>query len=437
MTATQVIAEVRKGVASRFVRNIVVLMSGTAIAQVITVAMAPVLTRLYDPAAFGVFGVYMSVAGIAVAVATMRYDQALMLPRKTEDAANLLGMSVVCVVGITGLSAVVCIPFGGQIAAVTRSPELAHWLWLVPVTIFVAGTYQSFNAWCTRRKQFHRASISQVIRSVALSGTQAAAGLRDWGPLGLIGGSLAGETCASAALGIQVLRDDHSLLRRALRAADMRRLAREYSDFPLYGGPQSLLNAVSQYIPLLLLAHYFGPAVTGFYSLGVRILQLPMNLVLASLRQVFFQKATEVYNSGGDTYALFKKATLGLMALAIVPSLLIVLFATPVFSFVLGNEWYAAGEYARWLILWLAIGFANVPAVQFGQIYRKQRNLLAQDVGLLACRATALVVGGSYLNALQTVVLYSIVGIVFNAYIIAWMWRVLRRNAACVAAESP
>ena len=134
----------------------------------------------------------------------------------------------------------------------------------------------------------------------------------------------------------------------------MKRLAKEYADFPVYSSPQGMLNAASQNIPLLLLAHYFGSATAGLYLLGVRILQLPMNLVLISLRQVLFQKASEVYNNGGDVYRLFKKTTLGLLALVIVPTALVMLFAPPAFSFVLGKEWYTAGEYARWLILWLA-----------------------------------------------------------------------------------
>ncbi|MGV8073269.1 MAG: lipopolysaccharide biosynthesis protein [Syntrophobacteraceae bacterium] len=408
-----------------------VLMSGTAFAQVITVAIAPVLTRLYAPAEFGIFGVYTAAVGIVISFVTLRYDQALMLPKSAEEAANLLGISVFCVVGVTVLSALPCFFLSSSIAAVMKSPDLVRWLWLVPISVFLSGLYQALNSWCTRQKQFHRASVSQVVRSVALSGTQIIAGIGKAGPTGLIGGAVFGVTCSFTVLGAQVLKDDYRFLRRSINVADMKRLMREYADFPMYSSTQSLLNAISQNIPLLLLAHYFGPTITGLYTLSVRVLQLPMNLLLTSLRQVLFQKASEVYNGGGNTYELFKKVTLGLLAIVIGPTMVIVLFAPQIFSFVLGQDWYGAGEYARWLIMWLSVMFANVPAILFGQIYRKQRKLLMQDVALLVCRAGAIVLGGLYFSALQTVVLYSAVGVVFNTYIILWMWQFLRHRVAC------
>jgi lipopolysaccharide exporter len=253
-----------------------------------------------------------------------------------------------------------------------------------------------------------------------------AAGISKFGPVGLISGAVFGDACASLVLGYQVMKDDHLLLRRSIRVADMKRVTREYADFPLYGNTQSLLNAISQNIPLLLLAHYFGTAVVGLYALAVRILQLPMNLLRTALRQVLFQKASEVKNSGGNTYGLFKKVTLGLLAIVFGPTLFIVLFAPLAFSLALGRDWYTAGEYARWLVLWLALGFANVPAVLFGQIYRKQRNLLVQEVVLVVCRIGAIIVGGLFFSALKTVVLYSIVGVAYNLYVIFWMWQFLR-----------
>ena len=77
---------------------------------------------------------------------------------------------------------------------------------------------------------------------------------------------------------------------------------------------------------MLLLAKFFGPAVAGFYILGVRCIQVPMNFLLTSLRQVFFQKASATCNSGGDVYGLFRRATLGLLAMVALPATAVVCF---------------------------------------------------------------------------------------------------------------
>jgi lipopolysaccharide exporter len=164
-------------------------------------------------------------------------------------------------------------------------------------------------------------------------------------------------------------------------------------------------------------------------------LQLPMKFVSISFSQVFFQKASEVCNTGGNVHALFRKMTLGLAALASIPTVLALLFAPPVFAWVLGAEWRTAGEYARWLVLWLAVMFTNLPANLCAQIYRKQRVLFCMDFALLACRAGSLVVGGLLMSAGQTILLFSVVGVVFNVVFIAWMWMVTLRNPRPGAVE--
>ncbi len=420
---------------SHFFRNVLVMMTGTVLAQVIALAFVPVLSRVYDPATYGVFGVFLSIVGIVSCVATLRYDMALMLPKEDADAACILGLCGIVVLGIAALSGILCLAFGNQLATLLKTPELVPWLWLLPVLVFLMGAWQTLFSWSARRKQFRRASISQVAKALTGPGAQVAAGLCSANVFGLILGRIIGDVCGSATFAVQIFKHDWQLISGSLQWSRMKRLARAYADFPMYTTPQTLLNTVSQQVPLLLLAHYFGVAVVGYYAFGVRIVQMPMNLVRSSLQSVLFQKAGEVYNSGGDTYALFKKTTLGLIAIAVLPTVLIVIFAPAVAAFVLGEQWRTAGEYSRWLVLWLAIGFCNVPAMLFGQIYRRQRALLVIDIVVLVGRVSAIVVGGIFFTALQTVILYSIVGIFFNTYLIAWVWWFLKKQSMPISTE--
>ena len=154
------LAQLKSTLKSAFFRNFLVLMSGTALAQVISVAIAPFLTRLYDPADFGVFGVYISIVGIIGAVPTLRYEQAMMLPKSNEEAANLFGDSLASVAIVATVAALVCIPFGGRIAAMTDSPGLSHWLWLVPISVFLSGaTRRSIHGQRVRNSSIGRRSL--------------------------------------------------------------------------------------------------------------------------------------------------------------------------------------------------------------------------------------------------------------------------------------
>lgn len=411
-----------------FKANVLTLMTGTALAQAVTVVVSPVLTRLFAPAAFGALGVYLSLLAIAGAVVTLRFEQALMLPQDNEKAAALFWDALLAVGAISGFSLLGCVLFFTRLRSLLKMGEWSAVIFLLPLSLAFFGTYATLNSWSTRQKKFGRSSVSQVVRSLAAAAVQVFFGILKAGPVGLIGGAAAGDGLAVLALGRQVKRDDWSVLKRSCAWDKMKSAARLYREFPLFSSPQNLLNAISQNMPLLLLAKFFGPAVAGFYVLGVRGIQIPMNFFLTSLRQVFFQKASELYNQGGDTYALFKKTTLSLLALVALPALAIVLFGPALFAFALGREWSVAGEYARWLVLWLMLMFANVPAVLFAQIYRKQKAVLLQDICLLTLRALAIAVGGLRRSPLLAVVLYSLVGVLFNLFIILWAGNFLSKG---------
>ncbi|MCK5335612.1 MAG: translocase, partial [Gammaproteobacteria bacterium] len=67
-------------------RNVLTLMTGTSIAQAIPIAISPLLTRIYTPNDFGVYALFISIATIFGSIANARYEMAIMLPHKDEDA---------------------------------------------------------------------------------------------------------------------------------------------------------------------------------------------------------------------------------------------------------------------------------------------------------------------------------------------------------------
>ncbi|MBN2345008.1 MAG: oligosaccharide flippase family protein [Candidatus Aminicenantes bacterium] len=411
-----------------FRADVLTLMTGTALGQALLLAIAPLLTRLFSPAAFGAFGVYLSLAAIMSSVSTLRFDQALMLPAEEEEAASLLGAALLASTA-TALAVFVAVQFGQRRALTAlRIEALGGWILVLPLSVLTYGVFQALNSWAVRHKEFTQSSAAQGTRALAIAAVQLGSGVLRSGPGGLVVGAAAGDAVGAALLAARARRHHGGLLRRSFRWRRIVATVRDYRDFPMFSTPQNLLNAVSQHLPLLLLAKFFGPAVAGFYVLAVRSVQTPMNLFLTSLRQAFFQKASELHNRGGDTWSLFRLTTLHLLAMAALPTLAVVLFGPSLFAFVLGGRWLTAGAYARWLVLWQGLMFANVPAVFFAQVLRKQKEVLLVDVVLLFARALAIVAGGLRRDPLLGVILYSLVGVAVNLFMIAWVGRLLWRG---------
>jgi lipopolysaccharide exporter len=402
-----------------FFHNMSIVMSGTAIAQMIGFALMPVISRLFTSSEFGVYGSFMSVFAVLSTFVTLQYSQAIMLPKKKKAAMHLFFISCLSTALVTFLCVLVVVVSPSIIQKLIKAPD-AGLLFLLPAATLVGGLNQSLQAWSVRVKAFKHTASSQIIGSLASSGTWLLAGMGQAGALGLAGGSVLASVLASLNLARVLLRD----LRSAWRSATWERimyLAAEFRDFPSFSAPQHLMNALSQGLPVLLLGHFYGIGVAGFYAFGMRVIEAPMQLVQTALRQVLFQKASETYNHGGNLKHLFLKTTVGLMAVALIPSVLLFVWAPQIFSWIFGGAWWDAGIFARWFTLWMFMAFCNVPSVLFARILRQQRNLFLYECVVLSSRTSILLVGGGYWSSLKTVVAFSVLGFVLNTALILWI----------------
>ena len=114
------IAKVKAGIRNllpknTFARGVSVLVGGTAGAQLLTVLAAPILTRLYSPEDFGLLAVYASLLGLIGVVASLRYELAIPLPESDEEAAHVMVLSLLILLGMTVLTAIVMTIFGSTI----------------------------------------------------------------------------------------------------------------------------------------------------------------------------------------------------------------------------------------------------------------------------------------------------------------------------------
>lgn len=401
---------------SSFFKNVFVVMSGTATAQAIGFALTPIISRLFTPSDFGVFGSFNAIFSVIAAGVTLEYSQAIMLPKERENAINLFFVSCLCTFAIGFLCLTACLLAPTYLNGIMKTSGV--WaLVLLVAAVIISGLNVSFQAWCVRVKAFKHTSASQVIRSISSSGTKIGFGYLNGGAAGLIISNILANILASINL-VHVLIPDVLSLRQSIRWARLKQLAKEYWDFPMYSASQNVINALSSGLPVLLLTHFYGIAAAGAYAFGISILQVPMGFVLSALRQVLFQKAGETQYQSGKLAALYVKITVGLFALAFFPSLVLFIWSPEIFTWIFGTQWDVAGAFARYLVLWLTVVFCNLPAVLFARIIRIQRTVFLYDLVLLAARVLSLVLGGLYLNALQTIILFSVVGAAMNFFLI-------------------
>jgi O-antigen/teichoic acid export membrane protein len=398
---------------SEFSRNVLTLMTGTTIAQAIPIAISPILTRIYTPEDFGLFALYTSIASILGVVATGRYELAIMFPKKDENAANIVILSIIISFFISLILLIFIFIFNAQITNILGNQDISLWLYFIPITVVLTGIYQSFNYWSNRKKQYKRLSISRVIQSSTVATTNLGMGFGGFGATGLLFGTIAGQSIATIILAKMVITEDIEIFKKVKKLKYFA-LAKRYVKFPKYEIWSAFFNTASSHSPIILLGVFFNSTVVGFYSLSYRILNLPMSFISSSISQVFLQESAKIKKDREKLHNLTKSTFKKLFYLGLFPMVFLGVFGDIVFSFIFGEEWKVAGQYAQVLSIWLFFVFLISPLSTLLITLEKQKESFYFNISILISRVLALYLGYYiFNNAFETIVLFTFVGVVF------------------------
>lgn len=410
-----------------FASDVLRLVSGTAFAQAISILASPLITRIYGPEAFGTSAIFASLVGIGGVVACLRYELAIMLPEKDEDASNLLVLSLL-LAALMSLFMIPVIWLGqGPLLQLLNAPVLAGYLWLAPFSVFLTGAFIALNYWNSRTRRFGRLSIARVNASIAITGTQIGAGLAGHATGGsLIGASILGSAVSTLILAVQIWRDDARILKESIKWSVLTTVLKRYKRFPLYDSWSALLSTISWQSPTFLLLYFFSTKEVGYYSLGMTVIQLPASLIGGAISQVFFQRAARA-KFDGTLKELVENTVLRLGILWIFPTLLLALIGKEAFIVIFGNPWAEAGVYAQFLALWIFFVFITSPISTLFSILEMQKMSLIINIMILPIRCGAIIIGGMLDDPRLSIIFFSAVGVIIYAWANLW----LMKQAGC------
>lgn len=391
---------------------------------------SPFVTRLYGPEAFGLQGLFVSVVNLLAIVAALGYPTAIVLPNNDSDALRLVRLSLYIGIGTSLLAAIVLHFFGQDLLRLLNAESITEFLVLIPFAMIVSVFGNTLSQWLNRKKAFQFTARFTIITSLLVNIGKTGMGCLYPTALVLIATNLAGSLFGStlAYFGWRKSMPQHPTQKnRCTTTASLSVLAIRHADFPLLRTPQNLINAISQSLPVLLLATYFGASEAGLYSIVIAVLGIPTNLLGNSVMAVFYPLISEAIHDGKRVRGLIVKATIGMAMTGSLPFLFVAVTGPFLFGFVFGKEWQAAGVYAQWLSLWLFFQYINKPAVSAIPALRLQGGLLIYELFSTGTKILALWLGFSfYKNALMSIALFSIFGVV--AYIWLIIWVVLRSD---------
>lgn len=363
-----------------FLRAVMVLVGGTAVAHGITALCMPVLARLYSPADFGLLAVFSSFLAIIAVAACLRYELAIALPESDDDAFHLLVLSLLTCIALSLLLAVAVAAAPDALTRLLGQPQLRPYLWMAPLGLLLAGTYSALQFWHVRRKGFTLLARTRIAQSAASSGVQLGLGWAGISPLGLLTGHVMNTGMACLGLGRSLFSTG-----RRISFTRMRELAFTYRRFPAFSTLEALANSAAIQLPMILIAAWATRAEAGYLTMAAFVAQAPLSLIGTAIGQVYLSRAPAEFREGGlggftaeIVGKLFKAGAGPIMALGIL--------APSVFAFVFGAEWARSGWLLAWMTPWFLLQFLAVPVGLGLHVTGHLRAALLLQFGGLALR---------------------------------------------------
>lgn len=412
---------------SEFFRNVATLMTGSTIAQLIALAIYPVLTDLYSPEELGLFSLYLGIVSITGIISTGRYQLAIMMPSEDKKAVNLAALGFVLAILFSALILIVVAIFKVPITKAFNNPGIGKWLWFVPLSTLLIGFFQVSIYWHNRHKKFRDTAVANLTQSISNSGVKISTSKVFPGGGGLIVGAIVGQVAGGIYFlysWIRRFRHTFSLISRQT----MREVGRTYYKFPGFNLPNNLVNNISNSLPIFLISAYFGAAELGLYSLGFTMIFRPMNLVTNSMEQVFSQRVILKYNNGESVWKDISTLLKRSFQIGIIPFLLAGIFGPVIFKVIFGAEWEESGRYMQLLVPWFFTAFMANQLTFIPDLFSVQKTAFLLNIIRLTLRIAGMAIGIYYQNIFLALGLFSLASLSVVIATLIWYIRLVKTH---------
>ncbi len=351
---------------TEFSRNVLTLMMGTTIAQAIPIAISPILTRIYTPSDFGLFALFNSLIAVFGVIASGRYELAIMLPKKDEDAINIAALGMLISTFFSVILFFIILFFNDSICSLLNNIEIKPWLYFIPLVVFFTGGFNVLNYFNNRQKEFKTIASATAVKSLVSASVQLMIGFVKAGATGLITGQILSHMFANLRLLKNIISDKKMISN--ISKIEIKNMGKKYINFPKFSMPAILSNTLSTQATNIIIPIFYNVITLGYYSLVQRILGLPLVLISNAIGQVYFKEAVSEKQLTKSVVKSTKSTFKKLVIIGIPLFLFLFLFIEDVFIIVFGENWAIAGYYAKiilplFLVKFLVSIFTLLPII--------------------------------------------------------------------------
>lgn len=376
---------------NQIIKSLFILASGTGVAQIIQIMVAPILTRLYLPHDFGEYALYYSIFTVLSGLVMLDYQNVIIIEKDNIKAKTAL---ILC----TMISLVICMVLlvvGLTIRILNieiLSVRFVTYLLVLPFTLFLNSLNSQLYIWFLRNDELNFISKNKVLLSITASMVQLLMGVLQIGTLGLIFSNFISLVIANFFFFKKFFKNNSLSMFKGQESisGNIKSLAIEYKNLPLLSLWGNMLNIFTLQIPDIFIGKYMGVNFLGQYSLANRTISIPLSFISNSIQEVYRKSASKEINDSDGIVKTYKAIFWITLTIGIVLLVLFNLFVPNIFQIFFGEKWKLAGTIVKIMSVLFVVRLIVSPLSYTFYLLKKQKIDFLWQIGLFVVTISVL-----------------------------------------------
>ncbi|WP_321826095.1 lipopolysaccharide biosynthesis protein [Maribacter dokdonensis] len=326
-------------------KDVFILSAGILIAQLIPLILQPLLKRTFNPEDFGTFDVFLKSFSILVALSCLKYDNAILLPKKDSESKHVLYLCLL-ISSFIFITLLLIIFFFKNWLMIKLEGFTFLALLLLPFSVLAFSVFNVFNMYLIRRRKFVLSSTNKVSRRFSEGLIQVLLGFLN-NSNGLIIGDMIGNVVQGAFSFWKV-----KLLTPLNHFSfdKIKKVLYEYRELPIFTLVPNILNTFVLGSLTFLILSKFDLQEVGYLEFTQKILAIPTVFISTAISQVVFQRVSKHIAKKENIIPLLFSVMAILLICSSLFILIIEFLGTDIFVLIGGEGWESSGEYAQILV---------------------------------------------------------------------------------------
>lgn len=363
---------------------------GTVLAQMINIVVQPILTRIFPTETLGIYTYLISLATMIIPVASLKLDMLIVSEPNEKEAQYITDACIIINILISLIYAIVII-VGYQVSDNNIFNKYGIIIYVVPVLVFTNGLRFLFISYLNRYKEYKTISIIAIIREAIRAVIQVGAGFLSLGVFSL---SMGYAVSPLFGLNIQMRNYLKELKERP------RINLKKFKEIVLVKGKRQILflvsaqfiNSFSASLVTISITALFSAKILGYYSAGVRILDIPIVFITSNVSKVCYQRISENVANKKPVLRTLMSVIIVLSAVSIMGFGTLYVIAPRLSEIVFGQGYRVAGEYIRCLCVMYAVRLVATSFAGVYTVFKKQNFELILNILLIVSAGVSYVV---------------------------------------------